>query len=185
MLEESTIHSRELIINAEKMLSTYFNTIVHVSKVIQLSESDRRNLILRLMIDSRSANMPKSVILKQVAIEKRIYESTSTDQVETEQDQLSRFAHDWAGLEFLTTIDNDHAPKFYAGNVEHKFILIEDLGIEHPSLVGPLTRKNTSSNQQEAMTVRGKLQDFSFQGGKFLFKGKELVKITSLTNQIN
>src|SRR5262249_5885135 len=69
---------------------------------------------------------------------------------ESEHEQLNRFAHDWAGIEFLTQIGTNHAPHFYVGSAEHKFILIEDLGLAHPSLVGPLTRSPSDVNRTEA-----------------------------------
>ena len=50
----------------------------------------------------------------------------------------------------MTEIGSDHAPHFYAGCLEYKFILIEDLGLSHPSLVGPLTRSPSVVNVQEA-----------------------------------
>lgn len=146
-LEESTGHFGELINVAEQAISEYFQTTIHVSKVIQLSEPDRRNLILRLLINQAATGIPGSIILKKTAVEKQIFEK---GEQETEAEQRSRFAHDWAGLQFLTQLNSRCAPLFYAGNLEHKFILIEDLGVEHHSLVDPLTRTNSPANQQEA-----------------------------------
>lgn len=147
MIEESTPHSRELINTAQQALTEYFQKSVHFSKVVQLSEPDRRNLLLRLIIDNPTTGMPEAVILKKTVTEKGIFDNKES---ETEADQLSRFAHDWAGLEFLTKIGGHHAPLFYAGNLEQNFILIEDLGVKHPSLVDPLTRSNSPNNLQEA-----------------------------------
>jgi len=147
MLEESTFHSRDMINTASKLLSNYFQMPIHFSKIIQLSEPDRRNLILRLEINAPNTSMPEAIILKQTSIEKK---DGVDEGGESEQGQLSRFAHDWAGLEFLTKIGANHAPKFYAGDLEHRFILIEDLGTDHPSLVGPLLRASTSENLQKA-----------------------------------
>jgi len=66
---------------------------------------------------------------------------------------MTRFAHDWAGIEFLTQIGSNHAPRFYAGSIEHRFIITEDLGLSHPSLVGPLTRAPSPKNIQEAKSA--------------------------------
>ena len=151
MLDESTSHYREIIDDATRLMTMYFQKPIRFSKVIQLSEPDRRNIILRLLIDNPTTNMPQSLILKKTAIDKRSFDVSASD--ETEIEQLSRFAHDWAGLEFLTAIGSTHGPHFYAGSLEHKFILIEDLGLEHPSLVGPLTRPSTVTNIQEAETA--------------------------------
>ena len=92
--------------------------------------------------------MPTSLILKQTATEKNSFEQGAPD--ETEQEQLSRFAHDWAGLALLTEIKSDHRPHFYAGSIEHKYMVIEDLGEAHPSLVGPLTRQFNAENTVKA-----------------------------------
>ena len=59
MLDESTAHFREIIHDATRLMSLDFKTAVNFSKVIQLSEPDRRNVILRLLIDT-----PKEVCLK-------------------------------------------------------------------------------------------------------------------------
>lgn len=147
MFEETTAHSPELVNAAQKLISEYFQKPIHFAKVIQLSEPDRRNLILRLMIDQPTTEMPRSIIFKKTVTEKGVFDNKEG---ETEEKQLSRFAHDWAGLQFLTQIGSNHAPHFYAGNLEHKFILIEDLGVEHPSLVDSLTRSNSSNNIHEA-----------------------------------
>lgn len=146
-MPESLLHHGEMIKKASQLLSSHFQKSIHFSKVIQLSEPDRRNIILRLLIDNPTINIPETLILKQNSIENQIFER---GEKETETEQLTRFAHDWAGIEFLTKIGSSHAPQFYIGNLEHKFIIIEDLGLAHPSLVGPLTRVSTPTNIQEA-----------------------------------
>lgn len=147
MLDESTIHLREIIDEASKLISLRFGKTINFSKVIQLSEPDRRNVILRLLVDKPQNGIPKTLILKQNSTETNKFDIAKC---ETEIEQLSRFAHDWAGIEFLTEIGSDHAPHFYAGSLEHRFILIEDLGVSHPSLVGPLTRSPSVINVREA-----------------------------------
>lgn len=149
MLDESTAHLREVIDEASKLISLYFKKTVTFSKVIQLSEPDRRNMLLRLLIDHPQEGIPKTIILKQTAADTHKFDF-DTPQGEREIEKLSRFAHDWAGIEFLTAVGSDHAPHFYAGSLEHQFILIEDLGLSHPSLVGPLTRAPSIANTQEA-----------------------------------
>ncbi len=148
MLNESTAHYREMIEDATRVMSVHFNKAIHFSEMIQLSEPDRRNVVLRLLIDNPTTEMPKSLILKKTAIDKKKFD-TSNDS-ETEIEQLSRFARDWAGIEFLEKIGSTHAPRFYAGSMEHQYILIEDLGTSHPSLVGPLTLRASFENAQAA-----------------------------------
>ncbi len=150
MLEESLAHHGEMIKNASQLMSLHFQKTIHFSKVIQLSEPDRRNVILRLLIDSPATGMPETLILKKNSIEKQVFDRGGH---ETETEQLTRFAHDWAGIEFLTQVGGNHAPRFYAGSLEHKFIIIEDLGLDHPSLVGPLTRASSPINIQEAKSA--------------------------------
>lgn len=150
MLDDSTAHYREVINHAARLISEHFQKPVHFSKVIQISEPDRRNVILRLQIDNPSSEMPETLILKMNSTEKQIFDRGET---ETEVEQFSRFAHDWAGIEFLTQIGNDHGPRYYVGSLEHKFIVIEDLGLAHPSLVGPLTRAPSPTNIQEAKSA--------------------------------
>jgi hypothetical protein len=121
MLDDSTAHYREMINTASQLMSQYFQKPVHFSKVTQLSEPDRRNVILRLQIDNTTTEMPRTLILKKNDIEKQIFDRAES---ETEVDQMTRFAHDWAGIEFLTQIGSNHAPRFYAGSIEHRFIII-------------------------------------------------------------
>ena len=147
MLDEFS-HYREMIDEAAKLISHHFQKPIHFSEIVQLSEPDARNIVLRLLIDKPTTDMPKSLILKKTSINQKIFDTSSND--ETEVEKMSRFAREWAGLEFLTAIGSTHAPHFYAGSLEHKFILTEDLGSNHPSLVGPLTRISSKENIQKA-----------------------------------
>lgn len=101
MLEETPVHLKTVLEDAEKKLSLYFKKPTAFSKVIQLSEPDRRNVLIRLFIDKPHRDMPETIILKQNAIDQNKFDVAKS---ETETEQLSRFAHDWAGLEFLTEI---------------------------------------------------------------------------------
>ncbi len=117
------------------ILSNRFNTQIKVESIIQLSEQERRNLILRINIQNPSAGVPKSIILKQTLPAKP---SDDPNKI------ADRFARDWSGLEFLSMLKTSAppAPKFYGGSLEHRFILIEDLGESHISLVDALTGDN-------------------------------------------
>lgn len=111
-----------------KLLSYYFHTKIHVHSMTSISEPERRNLILRIYIQGSSEDIPKSIIFKQACLD-------------MESDHLARFSRDWAGLEFLNRLepDCDFIPKFYGGSVRYRFILVEDLGETHKSLVDVLT----------------------------------------------
>src|SRR5260370_36413029 len=111
MPQETNLYSHDLIESASQLSSQYFQKKIHSSQVVQISEADRRNLILRLIIENPTTNMPEAVILKQTATEKNVFDSSAP--AETEIEQLSRFAHDWAGLELLTEIGSNHGPHFY------------------------------------------------------------------------
>ena len=150
MLNDLTAQYGGIINYATKLISVYFKKPVHFSTVMQLSEPDRRNIILRLLIDHPSAGIPKSLILKKNSIEQQIFDRGPK---ESEAEQLTRFAHDWAGIEFLSMIGNSHAPHFFVGSLKYRFIIIEDLGSTHPSLVGPLTREYSPANYKEAISA--------------------------------
>ena len=126
----------DLLSHVVLALQNYFETDIAIDNFNLLSEPDRRNRILRVFLASQSKSVPKSIILKQ-----SLPEETDTD----DKDAFARFARDWAGLEFASQFQ-EHAhfvPKFYAGNKEHRFVLIEDLGQNHISLVDSLTMKDT------------------------------------------
>jgi len=108
---------------------------VKINSVKLLSEPERRNIILRLTLTTKSSTIPKSIILKQALPDKLNA---------NENDRFARFARDWAALEFLSLIQKDShtVPKFYGSNKNICFILIEDLGEEHISLVDSLTMNN-------------------------------------------
>lgn len=117
-------------------LQNYFETDLVIDYYLLLSEPERRNRIIRIFLTSHSKSVPKSIILKQ-----SLPEETDAD----DKDAFSRFARDWAGLKFASQFQ-EHAhfvPKFFAGNKEHRFILIEDLGQQHISLVDSLTMNDT------------------------------------------
>lgn len=120
-IPEQTTHS-EIVKNAIDILEKRFNATIQAQSVIQLSEPQRRNLLLRIYLQSPHIQVPKSVILKQ---------TLPQDSSKQEDDQIvGRFARDWAGLEFLSSLEVDHpiTPQFYGGSTPHRFILIEDLG---------------------------------------------------------
>jgi thiamine kinase-like enzyme len=117
------------------ILLNKFSTRCKIIHVEYLSEDKRRNVILRIKLESDLAKVPKSIILKQAAEE----EAGKND-----QDAFARFARDWAGLEFLSEFKDSisYAPKFYGASKKHRFILLEDLGDKHLSLVDSLMDNN-------------------------------------------
>ncbi len=141
---------------AAKLLSSSFHMPIQIKSVVQLSEAGRRNLVLRLGIKDAHNNIPTSVILKQASGQKN-------------QDDFDRFARDWSGLEFVNTLSTPIAiaPRFYGGNKEHRFILLEDLGEPHVSLVDCLTTVDNAQvaidSLQRFMICLGQLHAHSYQ----------------------
>lgn len=111
---------------------THFAGKHAISSVQLLSEPDRRNGVLRIHLSGSEESIPNSVILKQ-----SVPELSDAD----DEEAYARFARDWAGLEFLSMIPQPahNVPKFYGANKEYRFIVIEDLGDKHISLVDSLT----------------------------------------------
>lgn len=140
------------------ILSKRFDRQIHVGSIIQLSEQERRNLIVRISIQNPSLDIPKSIILKK----------TLSSNLSDDSNKIwGRFARDWAGLEFLSTLKTGAPPipKFYGGSLEHGFILIEDLGETHVSLVDSLTGDNAKEAEialLRFMTDLGKLHAGSY-----------------------
>jgi hypothetical protein len=120
---------------AQHLLQQHFATPCKIKSVTSLSEPERRNVVLRLYLENKSNDIPPSIILKQSLPE-------ATD--DNDKEAYARFARDWAGLEFLSGVKQWHhnVPKFYGGNKEYRFILLEDLGLNHISLVDSLTLPN-------------------------------------------
>lgn len=140
------------------ILSARFGTQVQIHSAEQLSGSERRNLLLRIRPMDTDKNVPKSLIFKQTLVD-----NSTDDQCETK----CRFARDWAGLEFLNSLQLDrlYFPRFYGGGLAHNIVLFEDFGREHISLVDSLT----GGTQDEAldalrrlMTCMGRLHADSY-----------------------
>jgi thiamine kinase-like enzyme len=113
-------------------LQDYFGHEVKVSDIKLLSEHERRNRIARLFLSADNIGM-RSVIFKQSLCDNK--------QKTTDDDILARFARDFAGLKFLNCSEIHHAiPAFLGANQKFRFILLEDLGNEHVSLVDTLTK---------------------------------------------
>ncbi len=73
------------------ILSERFKTNIQIKSAVQLSEPERRNLVLRITLNAPSKNVPASLILKQSLIR-----NSSQDN----KDAIARFARDWAALSF-------------------------------------------------------------------------------------
>lgn len=146
-----------LLEEVKAVLTKQFEAPSQIKSVTLLSEPKRRNLVLRIVLAPPLNGAPQSLILKQ-----SIHEHSS----EEDQEAFARFARDWAGLEFLSHSKEKTsiAPQFYGGSTHHRFILLEDLGENHRSLVDSLTG-------QEQDTALSSLKRFMRCLGKFHTQG--------------
>ncbi len=110
---------------------------VDIDSAVYLSEPERRNVLIRITLTSASESVPKSIILKQV-----LPQAADADDKQAQ----ARFSRDWAGLEFTSGVQESapihNTPIFYGSDTTQRFILIEDLGHPHVSLVDSLLLHN-------------------------------------------
>lgn len=128
----------------EKVLDDQYAGAVQIGNLAQISEPERRNLLLRATLDNPPAGLPHCLIVKKVVAEKG-YDPDDAASWDTQ-----RFFQDWAGAAFLTQCapGADHSPHFYGGDRSHGFILLEDLGHAHGSLVEPLLGDDAAVAEQ-------------------------------------
>lgn len=119
------------------ILSRRFKFPAQIKLVVFLSDPDRRNVVVRITLENPSNGMPRSLVLKQ---------SLPQKSSENDKEALGRFARDWAGLEFLSSLNSNIAPKVYGGSQKYRFVLLEDLGDVHLSLVDSLMEKGSQSH---------------------------------------
>ena len=145
------------------ILSNYFEEEVGIESVVSISEPNRRNLVQRITINLPASRITKSIIFKQAHPEKSKGK---------ECNQFSRFARDWAGLEFLSCLKSESpsAPQFYGGSKENHFVLFEDFGKNHVSLVDSLT----GNDKNYAVAA---LQSFMKRLGQFHSDSYENIQI--------
>lgn len=129
---------------AAKILSESLGVELSIASEERISAPDRRNQLFRLHLAAAPGRAPSSVILKQA--------------LPTEGRELhvsDALASDSAGLEFLASVPGaePHAPRFYGADVAAGFLLMEDLGPVHHSLVGILLRPGNAEAATRALTA--------------------------------
>ncbi|CZH12149.1 phosphotransferase [Legionella pneumophila] len=157
-INEHRILDSNLLDKITYILNKRFDAEVKIISTQFLSEPERRNCVVRLFLSSQTKEIPESIILKQ---------SLREDTDANDEEAYARFARDWAGLEFASEIkQNKHnVPKFFGGSKEYRFILIEDLGVQHVSLVDSLTvadRKKAIAALTRFMKALGSFHAASF-----------------------
>src|SRR5262249_1584918 len=115
---------------AERVLAHTWGHAVRLGHGSRLTAPGRRNLLLRCLV--LSGGGPASLIVKQVT-------TAAASLHQADPWDVQRFCRDWAGAQFLSTVQAQapHSPRFYGGDWEVGFILLEDLGAP-ASLVEPL-----------------------------------------------
>ncbi|HRW09900.1 MAG TPA: phosphotransferase [Caldilineaceae bacterium] len=124
---------RAIFQTVETLLSAGRPTAVQLSDLEQISKAERRNLLLRATVANPPADLPRTLIVKKVIAE-------SYDPDDATAWDSARFLKDWAGAAFLSQVapEGGHSPHFYGGDRTLGFILLEDMGADHGSLVEPL-----------------------------------------------
>lgn len=140
-----------LLAKAQVLLSATLNTPIQLLNAERLTEDERRNIVLRCAVAGAPGEQRASVIIKQVVAEH--YNPDDTDSWDTQ-----RFFRDWAGAEFLSVVAGEtaHGPRFYGGDRELGFIILEDLGA-HQSLVEPLLEQDAGSAEQALLAFMARL----------------------------
>jgi hypothetical protein len=85
----------KLLQEIQDILSQKFQTEIKIKSTITLSEELRRNLVIRIILEKYDSNIPQTVIFKQSLLDKEAQDDASV---------LARFARDWAGLEFISSL---------------------------------------------------------------------------------
>lgn len=118
---------------AARSLTKRFGSAVELIDPIGISEPTRRNLLIRASTTGEQGDLPASVIVKR-ALEAG-YAPADPDYFVTR-----RLLNDWVGPRLLSELapGEGHAPRWLAGDLETGTIVLEDLGADCPSLVGPL-----------------------------------------------
>jgi hypothetical protein len=143
----STFVSSEIVEIIEKRFDT---SDVGITSATKLSDLDRPNLVYKVGLRSISEQVPQSLILKLFASDKFANE---------DQDLVDRFNRDWACLEFLN-LHQINPRQLYGASKEHRFILMEDLGAKHVSLVDFLTKTDVKAAEDA-------LERFMYSLGNF------------------
>ncbi len=116
----------DLVAAAGGLLAERFGETVRIRDIRQLTEPGRRNQVWRCFIEEESNHLPDSLILKQVVIG------------QDESGDWDRFFRDWAGAQFLSSMEGVRiGPEFHGGDRQAGLLLTEDLG-EAPQTLVPL-----------------------------------------------
>jgi len=135
--------SRQALLDAvERALSLRLGRAIRVGAATEISAPERRNLLLRCSLESFGGDAPATVIVKHVRGD---YDPARLDSWDT-----IRFLRELCGASFLEVAapPGAHLPRFFGGDVERGFVVLEDLGPHHQSLVEPLLEQDAASAER-------------------------------------
>jgi aminoglycoside/choline kinase family phosphotransferase len=113
----------DMIERAAEILSERHGAEIVIRRATLLTDDERRNALHRLELDNAAADLPRTIILKHVP--------------ESENNSLQDFLSEWVGTAFASGVPGI-GPAYYGGDLELRFVLMEDLGDSDTSLVEPL-----------------------------------------------
>jgi hypothetical protein len=120
-----------LVLAAQELLSAKFGKAIHIPSLNRLTDPDRRNAVYRCTAYSEN-ELTGSFIIKKIS-------GPAFSTRDPDDWDVTRFFNDWVGAEYLESVfmGSPIGPRFFGGNIDMGFFILEDLG-EHRSLVGPL-----------------------------------------------
>ena len=133
---ESLIHRAEIVV------SRYLDSPVRLSFNARVTEEWRRSLVLRCNVEGASSGLPATLIVKHT-------DMSGYNPDDPNSHSAQALFNDWAGVEFLNRLADtrDLSPRFYGGNREAGFFVMEDLGPPQ-SLVQPLLEGQAQDAEQ-------------------------------------
>lgn len=142
----------ELRTRAERVVSEAMNRAVNFSSMARLTEEGRRSAVYRCISDTGG----KFIVKKSPG-----YAVANLGNLETADRDAKMFFNDWVGAEFLSATFGERriSPRFFGGDIQAGFFVMEDLG-GHPGLVEPLLHGDAPAAEAALMrysTCLGKL----------------------------
>lgn len=137
-----------LLSAANAILATHGYGDINLGRPERLSNELRRNLLVRC---SDLNDDSSSYIIKQI-------QADQYDAADHGSWDVRRFVSDWAGVAFLNAISTPQplAPRFYGGDLQNGFIILEDLGPPH-DLVKPLLEGGAAAALDVLLTLATQL----------------------------
>ena len=130
---------------AEKIISANLERSIIITSVECLTDPERHAAVYRCF--AAADNEPERTFIVKMVTEAAFSNADRSSMAE------KRFFADWVGAEFLSSIRPEPpiSPRFYGGDLNAGFFVIEDLGL-HRSLVEPLL--NSDSVVAEAALLK-------------------------------